>query len=77
MEKVPVTIKEATVYYSEGQPEKVPIGEINVVWDQKESLLEMSSSRGSTDGTGAIQRNRQAASYLGTSRLQFQRQAKA
>jgi len=52
MEKVPVTIKEATVYYSEGQPEKVPIGEINVVWDQKESLLEMSSSRGSTDGTG-------------------------
>jgi hypothetical protein len=30
----------------------VPIGEINVVWDQKESLLEMSSSGGSSDGTG-------------------------
>lgn len=52
MEKVPVTIKEATVYYSEGQPEKVPIGEINVLWEQRESLLETSSSRGSSDGTG-------------------------
>lgn len=52
MEKVPVTIKEATVYYSEGQPEKVPIGEINVVWEKRESLVETSSSRGSSDGTG-------------------------
>jgi hypothetical protein len=52
MEKVPITIKEATVYYSEGQPEKVPIGEINVLWDQRESVLQMSSSRGSSDGTG-------------------------
>lgn len=52
MEKVPVTIKEATVYYNEGQPEKVPIGEINVLWEQRESLLETSSSRGSSDGTG-------------------------
>lgn len=52
MEKLPITIKEATVYYSEGQPEKVPIGEINVLWEQKESLLETSSSRGSSDGTG-------------------------
>lgn len=52
MEKVPITINEATVYYSEGQPERVPIGEIKVVWDQSEGLFEMSSSGGSSDGTG-------------------------
>ncbi|URN92969.1 MAG: hypothetical protein NAG76_14080 [Candidatus Pristimantibacillus lignocellulolyticus] len=52
MEKVPVTIKEATVYYSEGLSEKVPIGEINVFWDQRENILETSSSSASSDGTG-------------------------
>lgn len=52
LEKVPVTIKEATVYYSEGQPETVAIGEIHLVWEQQESLLEMSSSGGSSNGDG-------------------------
>ncbi|WP_028610068.1 hypothetical protein [Paenibacillus harenae] len=52
MVKAPVKIKEATVYYNEGQPEKVPIGEINVVWEKREGLMETSSSRGSSDGTG-------------------------
>lgn len=52
MEKVPLTIREATVYYSEGQPEKVPIGEIIVSWDEREDLLEMQSSKGSSDGSG-------------------------
>lgn len=52
MDTVPVTIKEATVYYSEGPPEKVPIGEINVIWEQRDNLLETSFSSSSSDGTG-------------------------
>lgn len=52
VEQVPLSIKEATVYYSEGPPEKVTIGEIKVVWEKRDGLLQMSSSGGSSDGTG-------------------------
>ncbi|MCA0757166.1 hypothetical protein KP806_19055 [Paenibacillus sp. N4] len=52
LEKVPLTIKEATVYYSEGHPETVDIGEIHLVWEQDEGLLDMSSSGGSSNGDG-------------------------
>ncbi|MFF2890052.1 hypothetical protein [Paenibacillus sp. NPDC057967] len=52
MEQVPFSIKEATVYYNEGAPEKVPIGEIRVDWEKSDGLLQMSSSSGSSDGTG-------------------------
>lgn len=52
MEQVPFSIKEATIYYNDGLPEKVPIGEIKVVWEKSDGLLQTSSSRGSSDGTG-------------------------
>ncbi len=52
VEQVPRSIKEATVYYSEGPPEKVPIGEIKLVWEERDGLLQSSSSGGSSDGTG-------------------------
>ncbi|MFC4099025.1 hypothetical protein [Paenibacillus xanthanilyticus] len=52
VEKAPIIVKEATVFYSKGPPEKVPIGEIHVVWDQREGVLETSSASGSTDGGG-------------------------
>ncbi|CAM4188290.1 hypothetical protein PATA110616_00015 [Paenibacillus tarimensis] len=52
MEKEPLIITEATVYYSEGPPEKVPIGEIHVMWERSEGLLESISSGGSSEGTG-------------------------
>lgn len=52
MEEMPFSIKEATVFYSEGPPERVPIGEIKVVWEKSEGLLQTTSSGGSSDGTG-------------------------
>ncbi|MEK3884980.1 hypothetical protein [Paenibacillus sp. PL2-23] len=52
MEPVPITIREATVFYNDGPSEKVPIGEINVVWEKEEGLLQSSSSGSSSDGTG-------------------------
>ncbi|MFB9328913.1 hypothetical protein ACFFSY_23505 [Paenibacillus aurantiacus] len=51
-EKASITVKEATVFYSEGPPEKVPIGEIQIVWDRRQGVLETSSTSGSTDGSG-------------------------
>ncbi|PZD97137.1 hypothetical protein DNH61_04420 [Paenibacillus sambharensis] len=52
MVREPLIITEATVYYSEGPPEKVPIGEIHIMWERSEGLLESVSSGGSSDGTG-------------------------
>ncbi|TYP74562.1 hypothetical protein [Paenibacillus methanolicus] len=52
VERAPITVKEATVYYNDGPPEKVPIGEIRVVWDRQQSVLVMSSTSGSTNGNG-------------------------
>lgn len=51
--KVPFTIREVTVYYNEGQPRKVPIGEINVVWNSSEGLLNFISGSASSNGTGS------------------------
>ena len=52
VEQVPMSIKEATVFYNEGPPEKVPIGEIQISWGKSDGLLQMSYSRGSSNGTG-------------------------
>lgn len=50
--KTPVTIKEATVFYSEGPPRKVPIGEIRILPDSDVELVNFYSSMASSDRTG-------------------------
>jgi hypothetical protein len=50
---VPITIREVTVYYNKGQPRKIPIGEIKVVWNTGEELLESTSGSSSSNGTGS------------------------
>jgi hypothetical protein len=44
----PITINEVTVYYQKGPPKKVPIGELQIIWNTDEGLLNsvMSSSDG-------------------------------
>ncbi|WP_433944468.1 hypothetical protein [Paenibacillus sp. SN-8-1] len=51
--KTPVTIKEATVFYTEGPPRKVPIGEIQVLPASNANIVDFYSSSASSDRTGA------------------------
>jgi len=51
--KKPFTIREITVYYEKGQPRKVPIGEINVVWNNRDGILDFASGSSSSDGSGS------------------------
>ncbi|MGM0884574.1 MAG: hypothetical protein ACQEXQ_26490 [Bacillota bacterium] len=55
--KEPFTIREVTVYYNEGQPQKVPIGEINVEWPKVSGLLDFRSGGGSSNGSGSYKVN--------------------
>jgi hypothetical protein len=48
----PGTIKEVTVHYNEGQPERVPIGTIEVMDLKGAQAFESGSSGASSDGTG-------------------------
>ncbi|RUT33411.1 hypothetical protein EJP77_07115 [Paenibacillus zeisoli] len=50
--KSPVTVKEVTVFYSEGPPRKVPIGEITILPDSDVELVDFYSSMASSDRTG-------------------------
>ncbi|USB32986.1 hypothetical protein [Paenibacillus sp. YPG26] len=50
--KEPITIKEATVYYSEGPPRKVPIGELQVLPASQANVVEFYSSSASSGGSG-------------------------
>ncbi|XEC94457.1 hypothetical protein AB6A23_24595 [Paenibacillus tarimensis] len=51
--KEPITINEVTVYYNQGQPKKVPIGEIHVVWNSEEGLVDFISGSSSSSGEGS------------------------
>lgn len=51
-QKEPLIVREITVFYNTGQSEKVSIGEINVVRGNGRGLLNMISTRGSSNGTG-------------------------
>lgn len=55
--KEPFTIKEVIVFYNEGQPQRVPIGEINVEWKSGSGLLDFRSSGGSSNGSGSYKVN--------------------
>ncbi|MGG1636753.1 hypothetical protein [Paenibacillus sp. NRS-1760] len=51
--KIPFTIREIKVYYEKGQSRKVPIGEINVLWNKRESILDFASGSSSSNGSGS------------------------
>lgn len=51
--KAPVTIKEATVYYNEGPPRKVSIGELRILPASDVQVVHFYSSAGSSDGSGS------------------------
>jgi len=51
--KLPFVIKDALVYYNEGPPAKVPIGEIRIEKEQPWHIFGNSSSSMSSDGLGS------------------------
>jgi hypothetical protein len=51
--KMPFTIRDITVYYEKGQSRKVPIGEIHVVWNKRESILDFATGSSSSNGSGS------------------------
>jgi len=51
--KLPVTINELFVYYNEGPPAMVPIGEIRIVEDKEADVVDFIASSGSSDGSGS------------------------
>jgi hypothetical protein len=53
MDKTPITIREVTVYFSEGEPRKVPIGEISLEWEERGEVLSHNWGSSSSDGTGS------------------------
>ncbi|MBD2869255.1 hypothetical protein [Paenibacillus arenilitoris] len=53
VKKEPLTVREATVYYSEGEPKRVPIGEIGIEWSEYGGLLQSVSSSSSSNGAGS------------------------
>lgn len=52
LKTLPLTVREATVYYSEGPPQKVPIGEIRIMPQAGEPVLQFISGGSSSGGTG-------------------------
>ncbi|MFD0618841.1 hypothetical protein ACFQZR_15365 [Paenibacillus sp. GCM10027629] len=50
--KLPATINELFVYYNEGPPAMVPIGEIRIVEDKESDVVDFLGSSGSSDGSG-------------------------
>ncbi|WP_314588489.1 hypothetical protein [Paenibacillus terrigena] len=50
--KLPMTINELFVYYNEGPPAMVPIGEIRIVADKEADVVDFIGSSGSSDGSG-------------------------
>jgi hypothetical protein len=55
--KEPFTIREVTVFYNDGQAQKVPIGEINVEWHSGGGLMETVTSSASSNGSGSYNVN--------------------
>ena len=51
--QLPITVTEATIYYRNKEPRKVPIGEIRIFEGENSGVFEGVSAGGSSDGTGS------------------------